>query len=355
MKTYLITGGAGFIGSNLVLLSRKKGIRIINLDLLTYAGNLMNLEPVKDDPNHIFIKGDIGDRELVRNILKKYKPDGVINLAAESHVDRSINNPEAFIKTNILGTFHLLDECYSYWLNLDNDKKQNFRFLHVSTDEVYGSLEPDSSPFNENSKYAPSSPYSASKAGSDHLVRAYNRTYGFPTIITNCSNNYGPRQFPEKLIPLIILNAIHGKPLPIYGDGLNIRDWLYVEDHCKAILLVMDKGNIGEVYNIGGKCERTNLELVKTICRLLDEMNPESLYIPHESLIKFVKDRPGHDRRYAIDCSKIERELGWRPKESLETGLKKTIIWYLNNEKWVNNILSGEYRKWIKIHYGLEI
>ncbi len=354
MKTYLITGGAGFIGSNLVILARKKNIRVINLDLLTYAGNLMNLEPVLDDPDHIFIKGDIGDRELVREILKRYKPDGIINLAAESHVDRSIYDPEAFIKTNIIGTYHLLDEAYSYWLTLPEEKKKSFRFLHVSTDEVYGSLRPDDPPFTEESKYAPNSPYSASKAGSDHLVRAYNKTYGLPTIITNCSNNYGPRQFPEKLIPLMTLNAIEGKPLPIYGDGLNIRDWIYVEDHCEAILLVMEKGRAGEVYNIGGRCEKTNLEIVKTICRILDELDPEPSRIPHESLITFVKDRPGHDRRYAIDCTKIEKELNWRPKQDLLSGLRKTIKWYLENKRWVEKVKSGEYRSWIKKHYGME-
>ena len=354
MKTYLITGGAGFIGSNLVLLARKKGFRVINLDLLTYAGNLMNLEAVMKDPDHIFIKGDIADRRLVREILSRYKPDGIINLAAESHVDRSIHDPDAFIKTNIVGTFHLLDEAYLYWKSLPEEKKDNFRFLHVSTDEVYGSLDPKAPPFNESSRYAPNSPYSASKAGSDHLVRAYNRTYGMPTIITNCSNNYGPRQFPEKLIPLMILNAVEGKPLPIYGDGMNIRDWIYVEDHCEALLLVMEKGRPGEVYNIGGRCEKTNLEIVKTICALLDELDPEPSRIPHESLITFVKDRPGHDRRYAIDCTKIEKELGWRPSQDLETGLRKTIQWYLFNKEWVEKTRSGEYKEWIKKHYGME-
>ena len=354
MKTYLITGGAGFIGSNLVIAARKRGIRVINLDLLTYAGNLMNLEPVLDDPEHIFIKGDIGDRELVRKILNEYQPDGIINLAAESHVDRSIHDPEAFIRTNIVGTFHLLDEAYLYWLNLSGEKKEKFRFLHVSTDEVYGSLDIGDPPFTEESRYAPNSPYSASKASSDHLVRAYNRTYGMPTIITNCSNNYGPRQFPEKLIPLIILNAVEGKPLPIYGDGMNIRDWIYVEDHCEALLLVMEKGKVGETYNIGGRCEKTNLEIVKTICAILDELDPDPRRVPHESLIRFVKDRPGHDKRYAIDCSKIERELGWRPRENLETGLRKTIKWYLSNRKWVEKTKSGEYKNWIKMHYGMK-
>ena len=355
MKTYLITGGAGFIGSNLVLLARKRGIRVINLDLLTYAGNLMNVESLKNDLDHIFVRGDIGDRRLVREILNKYHPDGVINLAAESHVDRSRHDPDIFIKTNILGTFHLLDECYSYWLNLQNGKKADFRFLHVSTDEVYGSLGPDDPPFTEESRYAPNSPYSASKASSDHLVRAYNRTYGLPTIITNCSNNYGPRQFPEKLIPLMILNAKEGKPLPIYGDGMNIRDWLYVEDHCEAILLVMEKGKTGQMYNIGGRCEKTNLDIVKTICSILDQVDPDPSRVPHESLIRFVEDRPGHDRRYAIDCTKIEKELGWKPRETLETGLRKTIDWYLNNQAWVDMVRSGEYRDWIKKHYGLEM
>ncbi len=352
MKTYLVTGGAGFIGSNFVLMQRQAGsARIVNLDLLTYAGNLLNLKSLEGDPEHIFVRGDIGDRKLVRDILEKYRPDAVINFAAESHVDRSIDGPEDFIQTNVVGTFHLLEEVRRYWSGLSDTQKGNFRFLHVSTDEVYGSLGPEDPAFCEETPYAPNSPYSASKAASDHLVRAYHHTYGIPTLITNCSNNYGPRQFPEKLIPLVILNAIEGKRLPIYGDGLNVRDWLYVEDHCEALQIVLERGKVGETYNIGGRCEKANLDLVKTICTLLDEMVPESPGCPHSTLITFVKDRPGHDRRYAIDCSKVERELGWRPRESLETGLRKTIQWYLDNPEWVESVKSGEYREWIARQY----
>jgi len=352
MKTYLVTGGAGFIGSNFILRLRRLGrARIINLDLLTYAGNLMNLEPIRFDPDYIFVQGDIGDRSLVREILGRYRPQAIINFAAESHVDRSIDGPEDFIKTNVLGTFHLLDETRRYWSALSSTEKREFRFLHVSTDEVYGSLGPEDPGFKEDTPYAPNSPYSASKAASDHLVRAYHHTYGLPVLTTNCSNNYGPRQFPEKLIPLMILNAIEGRKLPIYGDGLNIRDWLYVEDHCEALEIVLERGQVGQTYNIGGRCEKTNLDLVRTICRLLDEMLPKSPYKPHESLITFVKDRPGHDRRYAIDCSKIERELGWSPRESLETGLRKTIRWYLDNPEWVRSVQTGEYREWLQKHY----
>ena len=352
MKTYLVTGGAGFIGSNFILRQLKlPEVQIINLDLLTYAGNLMNLEAVRSEPRHVFVHGDIGDRKLVRDILDQYKPQAVINFAAESHVDRSIDGPEDFIRTNVLGTFHLLEEVRRYWNMLNAKAKENFRLLHVSTDEVYGSLDLESPAFTEQTPYAPNSPYSASKAASDHLVRAYHHTYGVPTLITNCSNNYGPRQFPEKLIPLVILNAIGGKSLPIYGDGRNIRDWLFVEDHCDALDIVLRKGRIGQTYNIGGKCEKTNLELVRTLCALLDDMRPHSPFAPHESLIKFVKDRPGHDKRYAIDCSKIEAELGWKPKESLESGLKKTIQWYLDNPEWISSVQSGEYREWIKKHY----
>ncbi|MBW1927334.1 MAG: dTDP-glucose 4,6-dehydratase, partial [Deltaproteobacteria bacterium] len=295
--------------------------------------------------------GNIGDRKLVRDMLEEYRPHAILNFAAESHVDRSIDGPEDFIQTNILGTFHLLEETRRYWGGLSSDEKRDFRFLHVSTDEVYGSLGQEDPAFKEDTPYAPNSPYSASKAASDHLVRAYHHTYGLPVLTTNCSNNYGPRQFPEKLIPLVILNATKGKRLPIYGDGLNIRDWLYVEDHCEALEVVLEKGRVGQTYNIGGKCEKTNLDLVRTVCRLLDEMLPESLYKPHESLITFVKDRPGHDRRYAIDCSKIERELGWYPKESLETGLRKTIEWYLGNPEWIKSVQTGEYREWIRKHY----
>jgi len=353
MKTYVVTGGAGFIGSNFVLAEREHGgARLINLDLLTYAGNLMNLQGLKDDPDYVFVKGDIVDRNLVRDLLDKYRPCAVINFAAESHVDRSIDGPEDFIQTNVVGTFHLLEEVRRYWEALALEDKESFRFLHVSTDEVYGSLKSEDPPFHERTPYAPNSPYSASKAASDHLVRAYHHTYGLPTITTNCSNNYGPRQFPEKLIPLIVLNAINGKPLPIYGDGLNVRDWLYVEDHCEALSLVLQKGTVGEMYNIGGRCEKTNLEVVHTVCNLLDEMLLDSPHAPHDSLITFVKDRPGHDRRYAIDSSKIEEELGWSPEETFETGLKKTIQWYLENPEWVESVQTGAYREWMKRQYG---
>lgn len=349
----MVTGGAGFIGSNFVLAQWNRGfVRIVNLDLVTYGGNPMNLEVIQDNPNYIFVQGDIGDRSLVRNIFHEYCPCAVVNFAAESHVDRSIDSPEDFIQTNVVGTFHLLEEAHRYWDGLPSDEKEVFRFLHVSTDEVYGSLGPNDSAFHEQTPYAPNSPYSASKAASDHLVRAYHHTYGLPTLTTNCSNNYGPRQFPEKLIPLMILNALKGKTLPIYGDGLNIRDWLYVEDHCEALHLVLEKGRVGEVYNIGGQCEKTNLEVVKTICSLLDKIYPESPFTPYASLISYVKDRPGHDLRYSIDCSKIERELGWRPKESFETGLKKTIKWYLENSEWVESVQTGAYREWIQKHYG---
>ena len=352
MKTYLVTGGSGFIGSNFILRQRRLGrARIINLDLLTYAGNPMNLEPIRSDPDYIFVRGNIGDRKMVRDILERYKPQAVINFAAESHVDRSIDGPEDFIQTNVLGTFHLLEEVRRYWGGLQGPQKDDFRFLHISTDEVYGSLGPDDPAFREDTAYAPNSPYSASKAASDHLVRAYHHTYGLPALTTNCSNNYGPRQFPEKLIPLMILNATKGEKLPIYGDGLNIRDWLYVEDHCEALEVVLKKGQVGQTYNIGGRCEKTNLDVVRTVCKLLDELLPHSPYKPHESLITFVKDRPGHDRRYAIDCFKIERELGWYPKESLETGLKKTIQWYLDNPEWVKSVQTGEYREWVEKHY----
>ncbi|MDA8306265.1 MAG: dTDP-glucose 4,6-dehydratase [Deltaproteobacteria bacterium] len=350
--TILVTGGAGFIGSNFVLSERSQKRCIVNLDLLTYAGNPLNLRELNGAPDHIFVKGDIGDRRLVQKLLTDYQPDAVVNFAAESHVDRSIDSPESFIQTNIVGTYHLLEEARAYWKSLPPGRREGFRFLHVSTDEVYGSLGPADPAFTENTPYAPNSPYSASKAGSDHLVRAYYHTFGLPTIITNCSNNYGPRQFPEKLTPLILLNAIEGKPLPVYGDGLNIRDWLYVADHCEALRVVLEKGKPGETYNIGGSCEKTNIEIVEALCALLDEMAPESRYAPHRSLITFVKDRPGHDRRYAVDCSRIERELGWRAKETFESGLRKTIRWYLDNREWVESIKSGAYRDWIAKQYG---
>jgi len=353
MKAYLVTGGAGFIGSNFVLRERKiEKARIVNLDLLTYAGNVNNLNSLRGDRNHIFVKGDIADRELVRELLAQYQPAAVIHFAAESHVDRSIDGPADFIRTNVVGTFHLLEEARRYWDSLSAEEKKAFRFVHISTDEVYGSLGPNDPPFREDIPYAPNSPYSASKAASDPLVRAYFPPYGFPTVTTNCSNNYGPMQFPEKLIPLVILNALEGKSLPIYGDGLNIRDWLYVEDHCEAIGEVLDKGRVGETYNIGGHCEKSNLEMVKTICAILDELCPESPYAPHDSLITFVKDRPGHDRRYAIDSSRIGQELGWTPKESLETGLRKTIEWYLSHKEWVKDVKTGAYQDWLAKQYG---
>jgi dTDP-glucose 4,6-dehydratase len=353
MKTWLVTGGAGFIASNFVLLQRERGdARIVNLDLLTYAGNLENLESLKDDPGHVFIQGNIGDQGLVQDVLRSYRPSAVINFAAESHVDRSIVGPEDFIQTNVVGTFRLLEEARQYWEGLGADDRSSFRFLHVSTDEVYGSLRTGDPPFREDTAYAPNSPYSASKAAADHLVRAYHHTYGLPTLTTNCSNNYGPRQFPEKLIPLMILNALKGEALPVYGDGLNVRDWLYVEDHCEALRSVLERGKPSNVYNIGGNCEKTNMEVVRTICRLLDEMMPGSPHVPHHSLIRHVNDRPGHDRRYAIDSRKIESELGWRPRENFETGLIKTIRWYLDNTVWVESVLTGNYREWIQRHYG---
>ena len=354
-RTILVTGGAGFIGSNFVLDECERGdARIVNLDLLTYAGNLINLDSLQGNPNHVFVHGDIGDRELLRTLFSQYQPNAVVNFAAESHVDRSIAGPQEFIRTNVVGTFNLLEEVRSYWLQLDNSRQNTFRFLHVSTDEVYGSLGHDDPAFTETTPYAPNSPYSASKAASDHLVRAYHHTYGLPCLTTNCSNNYGPMQFPEKLIPLVILNALEGKQLPIYGEGKNVRDWLYVKDHCDAIRLVLDRGRVGEVYNIGGRCEKTNLEVVRGICSLLDERRPQSAFKPHSSLITLVKDRPGHDWRYAIDCSKIERELGWRPKETFASGLGKTIEWYTQSSDWIDSIRTGAYRHWIKSHYGTD-
>jgi dTDP-glucose 4,6-dehydratase len=347
----LVTGGAGFIGSNFVLdWIAAEGTPVVNLDKLTYAGNLSNLASLENEPRHIFVRGDINDRSLVRRLLAQYKPSAIVHLAAESHVDRSIHGPEDFILTNVNGTFHLLEEARAYWLSLPAEQKAAFRFLHVSTDEVYGSLGSNDPAFSETTAYAPNSPYSASKAASDHLVRAYHHTYGLPTLTTNCSNNYGPYQFPEKLIPLMILNAIKGKALPIYGDGLNVRDWLYVEDHCQAIRTVLARGRVGEMYNIGGWHEKANLEVVRTICRLLDELASSSK--PYADLITFVKDRPGHDRRYAIDACKIERELGWKPAESFETGIEKTLKWYLANQDWVKGITSSEYQEWIATNYA---
>jgi dTDP-glucose 4,6-dehydratase len=347
----LVTGGAGFIGSNLVLQwIAAEGEPVVNLDKLTYAGNIRNLASLQGERRHIFVRGDINDRSLLQWLFAQYKPRAVFHFAAESHVDRSIHGPEDFILTNVNGTFHLLEEARAYWLSLSSEQRKAFRFLHVSTDEVYGSLGSNDPAFSETTAYAPNSPYSASKAASDHLVRAYHHTYGLPTLTTNCSNNYGPYQFPEKLIPLMILNAIKGKALPIYGDGLNVRDWLYVEDHCQAIRTVLAGGRVGEMYNIGGWNEKANLEVVRTICRLLDELSPSSK--PYAELITFVKDRPGHDRRYAIDARKIERELGWKPAESFETGIEKTVKWYLEHEDWVASVTSGDYQRWVATHYA---
>ncbi|KRH78664.1 dTDP-glucose 4,6-dehydratase [Ferrovum sp. JA12] len=346
----IVTGGAGFIGSNFILSwLKEKNEPILNLDKLTYAGNLNNLLSINAHPNYSFIHGDMGDRNLVRHLLQQHQPRAIINFAAESHVDRSIHGPSEFIQTNIVATFHLLEETRAYFETLDQDRKNLFRFLHVSTDEVFGSLSPTDPPFSETTAYQPNSPYSASKAASDHLVRAWHHTYGLPVLTTNCSNNYGPYQFPEKLIPLMISHALKGKPLPIYGDGMNVRDWLYVEDHCLAIMSVLDKGRIGETYNIGGLNEKTNLELVEVICTQLNQLKPAST--PYSSLITFVKDRPGHDRRYAINAQKIMNELLWRPRESFESGIKKTILWYLDHEAWVNNILNGQYRQWLETNY----
>jgi dTDP-glucose 4,6-dehydratase len=352
--TILVTGGAGFIGSNFILQRLETGAAtaIVNLDKLTYAGNLRNLESITSDRRYTFVHGDIGDRELVGRLLEQHQPWAVVHFAAESHVDRSIRGPGDFIRTNVDGTFALLEEVRAYWTGLNSDDGKRFRFLHVSTDEVYGSLGPHDPPFSETTAYAPNSPYSASKAASDHLVRAYHHTYGVPTLTTNCSNNYGRFQFPEKLIPLMILNARDGKPLPVYGDGQNVRDWLYVADHCEAIALVMARGKPGETYNIGGWNEKPNLEIVHAVCDLVDEMAPRAGE-SRRGLITFVKDRPGHDRRYAMDARKIERELGWRPKETFESGIRKTIRWYLENEEWVKDVTSGSYRQWISTHYSV--
>ncbi|WP_394809628.1 dTDP-glucose 4,6-dehydratase [Nitrosomonas sp.] len=346
----LITGGAGFIGSNFVLdWLAQSDEKIVNLDKLTYAGNLQNLISLSKDPRHIFVQGDIGNTKLISQILVQYQPRAIINLAAESHVDRSIQGPEDFIQTNILGTFRLLEAVHAYWNELESMAKQNFRFLHVSTDEVYGSLTRNEPAFTEGHRYEPNSPYSASKASSDHLVRAYHHTYGLPILTTNCSNNYGPFQFPEKLIPLVIANALAGKSLPVYGDGQQIRDWLFVTDHCSAIRRVLEAGIVGETYNIGGWNEKPNIEIVQTICTLLEDSFPGSAF---HKLIIYVKDRPGHDRRYAINAMKIERELNWKPVETFETGIRKTIQWYLNNQKWIADIQTGAYREWIEKNYA---
>lgn len=355
MDSIVVTGGAGFIGSNFVRLCHSAlghHARIVVLDKLTYAGNLENLSSLRESGRVAVILGDIGDATLLRATLTTHKPVAIVNFAAESHVDRSINDPDAFIMTNVVGTSVLLREAQRYWSELNADKKRIFRFLHVSTDEVYGTLSPTDAPFTETTQYQPNSPYSASKAASDHLVRAWFHTYGLPVLTTNCSNNYGPYHFPEKLIPLMIVNALAGKPLPIYGDGQQIRDWLYVEDHCRAILRVLEAGKCGETYNIGGWNEKTNLEIVHTICELLDEMRPRTDGISYKSQITHVKDRPGHDRRYAIDARKIERELGWRPQETFETGIRKTVQWYLDNPGWVERVQNGSYREWINKQYS---
>ncbi|WP_238924079.1 dTDP-glucose 4,6-dehydratase [Achromobacter ruhlandii] len=349
----IVTGGAGFIGSNFVLdWLAQSDEPVITLDKLTYAGNPDNLSSLKDDARHRLVHGDIGDADLVTQLLAEHKPRAVLNFAAESHVDRSIHGPGEFIQTNIVGTFHLLESVRAYWSALPDAERAGFRFLHVSTDEVYGSLSKTDPAFKETNRYEPNSPYSASKAASDHLVRAYHHTYGLPVLTTNCSNNYGPYHFPEKLIPLVIHNALAGKPLPIYGDGQQIRDWLYVQDHCSAIRRVLEAGRLGETYNIGGWNEKANLEVVHTLCALLDELSPRADGQSYATQITFVKDRPGHDRRYAIDATRLERELGWKPAETFETGIRKTVAWYLANPQWVANITSGAYREWIHTQYA---
>lgn len=351
--TILTTGSAGFIGANFVLdwLAQSQET-VVNLDKLTYAGNLETLASLQGDARHVFVQGDIGDTDLVAGLLAKHRPRAVINFAAESHVDRSIHGPEDFIQTNIVGTFRLLEAVRRYWNDLPPDAKAGFRFLHVSTDEVYGSLSAGEAAFSELHRYEPNSPYSASKAASDHLVRAWHHTYGLPVLTTNCSNNYGPYHFPEKLIPLMIVNALAGKPLPVYGDGMQVRDWLYVKDHCSAIRRVLEAGRLGEVYNVGGWNEKPNIEIVKTVCALLDELRPRADAGSYSSQISYVKDRPGHDRRYAIDAGKLERELGWKPAETFESGIRKTVQWYLANPDWVAHVQSGTYRDWVQTQYA---
>jgi dTDP-glucose 4,6-dehydratase len=350
--TILVTGGAGFIGSNFVLDWFKTSDEpVVNLDALTYAGNLENLASLKDNARHVFVQGDICDRALIDQLLATHRPRAIVHFAAESHVDRSIHGPGAFMRTNVEGTFTLLEAARAYWTGLEPQAKAGFRFHHVSTDEVYGSLKAEDPPFAETNPYEPNSPYSASKAASDHLVRAWHHTYGLPVVTTNCSNNYGPYHFPEKLIPLMIVNALAGKPLPVYGDGQQIRDWLYVTDHCSGIRAVLTGGALGETYNIGGWNEKANIDIVKTVCALLDELRPDPAG-PYARLITYVTDRPGHDRRYAIDARKIERELGWRPAETFETGIRKTVQWYLSNEDWVARVQSGAYREWVSKQYG---
>lgn len=351
--TILVTGGAGFIGANFVLDWCEQSDEVaVNLDKLTYAGNLETLASLASDSRHVFVRGDIGDQQLVTQLLAEHKPRAIINFAAESHVDRSIYGPEEFIQTNIVGTFHLLESVRAYFNDLDDTEKNEFRFLHVSTDEVYGSLKKTDPAFAETHAYEPNSPYSASKAASDHLVRAYHHTYGLPVLTTNCSNNYGPYHFPEKLIPLMIVNALAGKSLPVYGDGQQIRDWLYVKDHCSAIRRVLEAGSVGETYNVGGWNEKANIDIVKIICNLLDELRPRSDGKSYQEQITFVADRPGHDRRYAIDARKIERELGWKPQETFDTGIRKTVQWYLDNQEWVANVQSGSYREWVDKNYA---
>ena len=353
--TIFVTGAAGFIGANFVLdwfAQAQAPERVVNIDKLTYAGNLESLKTLADEPLHEFVQGDIGDRALLRQLLATHQPRAIVNFAAESHVDRSIHGPDAFIQTNVLATFNLLEEVRAYWSELPAAEKQSFRFLHVSTDEVYGSLSATDAPFTETHAYEPNSPYSASKAASDHLVRAWHHTYGLPVLTTNCSNNYGPYHFPEKLIPLMIVNALAGKPLPIYGDGQQVRDWLYVQDHCRAIRRVLEAGRVGETYNIGGWNEKANIDIVHTVCALLDEKRPRADGQKYAQQISYVPDRLGHDRRYAIDARKIEAELGWRPQETFESGIRKTVDWYLANADWVANVQSGNYRAWLDLHYG---
>jgi dTDP-glucose 4,6-dehydratase len=349
----LVTGAAGFIGANFVLdWVEQSEEAVLNLDKLTYAGNPENLASLQGNPQHVFVQGDIGDRDLLDRLLAEHRPRAVVNFAAESHVDRSIHGPEDFIQTNVVGTFHLLEAVRAHWGSLEGAAKDSFRFLHVSTDEVYGTLGPKDAPFTETTPYTPNSPYSATKAASDHLVRAYHHTYGMPVLTTNCSNNYGPYHFPEKLIPLMIVNALAGKPLPVYGDGMQVRDWLYVKDHCSAIRRVLEAGQVGETYNVGGWNEKPNIEIVNTVCTLLGELRPRADGQPYTSQITYVKDRPGHDRRYAIDASKIHRELGWKPAETFESGIRKTVQWYLDHPDWVAHVQSGDYRHWIGQQYG---
>ncbi|MGS7251600.1 dTDP-glucose 4,6-dehydratase [Pseudomonas anuradhapurensis] len=353
--TILVTGGAGFIGANFVLdWVSQSGETLVNLDKLTYAGNLQSLASLQGNPQHVFVQGDIADGALVQKLLAEHRPRAVLNFAAESHVDRSIHGPQAFVETNVVGTFQLLEAVRGYWQALDTQERAAFRFLHVSTDEVYGSLKAGEPAFTEAHQYQPNSPYSASKAASDHMVRAYHHTYGLPVLTTNCSNNYGPLHFPEKLIPLMIVNALAGKPLPVYGDGQQIRDWLYVKDHCSAIRRVLEAGQVGEVYNVGGWNEMPNLGIVQRVCALLDELRPRADGQPYANQISFVTDRPGHDRRYAIDARKIERELGWKPAETFESGIRKTVAWYLANQQWVDGVMNGSYRDWVAQQYGVD-